>query len=104
MKGVAFQGYQKTFTTGAVPARAASRPGFERVSLPSAQGKEFYGLTMGPDGKLYAGTSDGLILRFAVNADGTLGPGRRSTRSAGPTAAPALSSGWHSTPPQPRTI
>ena len=27
----------------------------------------------GPDGKLYAGTLDGQIYRFPINADGTLG-------------------------------
>ncbi len=31
-------------------------------------------MVIGPDGKLYAGTNAGEIKRFAINADGTLGP------------------------------
>ena len=47
--------------------------GFDHVALPAAQGRQFFSLAMGPDGKLYAGTADGLILRYAIKSDGTLG-------------------------------
>ena len=44
---------------------------FEKVSLPNTTGNHS-SLTMGPDGKLYASTIEGLIKRFTVKADGTL--------------------------------
>jgi hypothetical protein len=46
---------------------------FSQIQLPSAQGRVFTALTIGPDHKLYAGTLDGQILRFTINADNTLG-------------------------------
>ncbi len=45
---------------------------FEKVMLPTTAGKHS-SLTIGPDGKLYAITLDGLIKRFAIHFDGTLG-------------------------------
>ena len=44
-------------------SRSASRP---------RPGRSTPCVTVGPDGKLYAGTFDGLIQRFTINADGTL--------------------------------
>lgn len=46
---------------------------FEKVGLPTAVGKPFTSLAIGPDGKLYATTLEGEILRFPLNADGTTG-------------------------------
>ncbi len=45
---------------------------FDHVDLPTAQNKQYAGLTIGPDGKLYAGIQDGTIERFTIQSDGTL--------------------------------
>jgi glucose/arabinose dehydrogenase len=45
---------------------------FVKVSLPNTVGKHST-LQIGPDGKLYALTIDGIIKRFSINSDGTLG-------------------------------
>ena len=55
----------------AAPAEAAVR--FEKVSLATATAKPFTSLAVGPDGKLYAGTLTGDIVRFPLNPDGTTG-------------------------------
>ena len=55
----------------APPAGAAVT--FEKVSLASATGKPFTSVAMGPDGKLYAGTLTGEIVRFPLNSNGTTG-------------------------------
>ena len=62
-------------------------------------------MVKGPDGRLYAGTLDGEIFRFPINADGTLGTadGHRPVRDqrrpppACPAPRPAPSSAWPST-------
>ena len=46
---------------------------FDKVTLPTTAGRQYLGLAIGPDDKLYAGTTTGEILRFPINADGTLG-------------------------------
>jgi len=53
---------------------------FERIELPTAAGTAVTTLAFGPDGRLYAGTVDGRILRFDVQPDGT--PGEPQTFSA----------------------
>jgi glucose/arabinose dehydrogenase len=73
LSGAGFQPTQITFTTQTTIATRSTAVKFDKVALPTTQGKQFFGITMGPDGRLYAGTSDGLIERFNVNADGTLG-------------------------------
>ena len=55
----------------APPAGAAVT--FEKVSLASATGKPFTSVAIGPDGKLYAGTLTGEIVRFPLNSNGTTG-------------------------------
>ncbi|MEO7423868.1 MAG: Ig-like domain-containing protein [Fibrobacteria bacterium] len=61
------------FTTGNGMSTPTSQI-FDPVSLGAgASGFAFTSLAMGPDGKLYAATLTGEILRFAVNTDGTLG-------------------------------
>lgn len=64
----------QTSLTGFTTA-GASDPGlrFEQLPLPTTAGMGATALTFGPDGKLYVGTDEGAISRYAVNADGTLG-------------------------------
>jgi glucose/arabinose dehydrogenase len=72
--GVSFQAKQVSFTTGKAPAPSGgSAGGFDHIALPTAGGRQFFSLAMGPDHKLYAGTADGLILRYAIKSDGALG-------------------------------
>lgn len=78
--GAAFKPHRMMFTTAAV-ARTESYPvAFEQVRMPHTQvlmpgtdiPSAYTALTFGPDGRLYAGTFDGRIMVFEVNADGTL--------------------------------
>ena len=71
--GAGFLPWTSTFTTGTAGGPTSSAISFEKVALPSATGKSFTSVTIGPDGKLYAGTIDGEIVRFPLNADGTTG-------------------------------
>jgi hypothetical protein len=71
--GVAFVPFVMSFTTGAASAPADPRIAFEKVQLTVATGHQYSGLTIGPDGKLYASTAEGLIHRFEIRPDGTLG-------------------------------
>lgn len=64
--------YSSTFTTGAGSDNDASNAQFDKINLPNATGQHST-LAIGPDGKLYALTIDGIIKRFTINADGTLG-------------------------------
>ncbi|BCJ46176.1 hypothetical protein GCM10010168_51250 [Actinoplanes ianthinogenes] len=69
--GKAFAPYSIVFTTG-----AGGNPGgpvaFDKT-VGVATGASFTTVVKGPDGRLYAGTLDGNIHRFPINADGTLG-------------------------------
>ena len=60
-------------TTGGQTVPVDPNIAFSKVSLPTATGQYFTGVTMGPDGKLYANTETGQIFQFPVNTDGTLG-------------------------------
>jgi glucose/arabinose dehydrogenase len=72
--GATFTSFSMRFTTGVADTGGPSlNVEFEQVTLPTAGGKRFTGITMGPDGKIYAGTMDGEIVRFDVLPDGTLG-------------------------------
>jgi hypothetical protein len=74
LSGAAFLPYTTTFTTGQATSSSGVPTGvaFDQVQLANAAGVSFTSLAFGPDGKLYAGTLDGYIYRFSVNADGTL--------------------------------
>ncbi|MFI5493657.1 Ig-like domain-containing protein [Actinoplanes sp. NPDC051859] len=71
VSGRAFQPYSIVFTTG-----TGGGPGgpvaFNKV-VGVATGAPFTTVLRGPDDRLYAGTLDGRIFRFPINADGTLG-------------------------------
>ena len=61
------------FTTGTSGGTNDSNIVFDKVMLATAQGYDFTTVVVGPDGKLYAGTLTGEIVRFPILQDGTLG-------------------------------
>jgi Big-like domain-containing protein/hemolysin type calcium-binding protein/strictosidine synthase-like protein len=74
LSGASFIPFSSTFTTGTqTSGGGALNVSFVKVSLPTATGRPFTSVTIGPDGKLYAGTLTGEIVRFALHADGTTG-------------------------------
>ena len=70
--GATFVPYTSTFTTGNQIATADPTIRFTKVELPTAVGYQWTSLAIGPDGRLYAGTRTGQIVRFTLNADGTV--------------------------------
>src|SRR5688572_10134832 len=77
--GALFTRYQISFTTGTQLTPVNTNFSFEKVALNTATGKSYSAVKMGPDGKLYAATLDGLIQRFSINANGTLGAAENIT-------------------------
>jgi fibronectin type 3 domain-containing protein len=71
--GAAFVPFQISFTTGSVAIPTDPSIAFDKISLPTATNQPFTGVTVGPDGNLYASTLSGDIFQFPVNPDGTLG-------------------------------
>ena len=71
--GAPFVPHQSGFTTGTGTSVSDPSLKFQKVSLANVPPKPYTGVTKGPDGKLYATTLQGEILRFPVLADGTLG-------------------------------
>ncbi|MCA2215062.1 Ig-like domain-containing protein [Jidongwangia harbinensis] len=69
--GAAFAPYSMVFTTGSGPGPGGP-VAFEKT-VGVATGAAFTTVLKGPDGRLYAGTLDGRIFRFPINAGGTLG-------------------------------
>ncbi len=72
LSGASFIPYSSTFTTKSTATTTNNTIKFDKISLPTATGRHS-SLTIGPDGKLYALCIDGIIKRFTINADGTLG-------------------------------
>lgn len=70
--GDAFLPYSISFTTGTL-GNEESNITFEQISLPNVPAKPYTTVLIGPDHKLYAATLLGEILRFPINANGTLG-------------------------------
>ena len=101
------QGVRAVLRSSSPPAAARSPAGRRRSTRPSAwpPAASFTSVVKGPDGRLYAGTLDGRIYRFPINADGTLGTRDGDPVRCGPTPPPwacparrpARSSGWRST-------
>ena len=77
--GAAFIPFSVSFTTTSAAPPIDPTLSFEKVRLPNTTGLRFTALNVGPDGKLYAGVVDGRILRYPVNADGTLGTAQTIT-------------------------
>ncbi|MDG4831521.1 Ig-like domain-containing protein [Solwaraspora sp. WMMD1047] len=71
--GRAFSPYTMVFSTGTVVGPGG--PVAFDQTLGVATGAPFTTVVVGPDNRLYAGTLDGRIHRFPINADGTLGTG-----------------------------
>ncbi len=71
--GNAFIPFSMSFTTGVQAPPTDPKVAFAKVALPTAVKQLFSGVTMGPDGDLYANTLTGGIFQFQVNPDGTLG-------------------------------
>ncbi|MEF2278529.1 NPCBM/NEW2 domain-containing protein [Deinococcus sp. YIM 134068] len=70
-RGAAFLPMSLSFTTGA--STTGGGVAFEKIELPTAPVMPYTTVEMGPDGRLYAATLTGEILRFGVLPDGTLG-------------------------------
>jgi hypothetical protein len=82
--GRPFAPYSIVFTTGS--GSTGGTAAFDQV-VGVATGDAFTSVLKGPDGRLYAGTLDGYLYRFPINADGTLGtPTIISTVRANATA------------------
>jgi glucose/arabinose dehydrogenase len=69
--GAPFVPFKSTFTTG-TQVSVSTDFAFEKVELGSAQFRGFTSVRIGPDGKLYASTSSGQILRWRIRSDGTV--------------------------------
>ncbi len=101
--GQPFAPYSMVFTTGSGSPTGGTVAFDKTVGV--ATGASFTTVVKGPDGRLYAGTLDGRIFRFPINAGGTSAARRSSTPSAAmppPSVCraprPAPSSAWPSTP------
>ncbi|GAA2635538.1 Ig-like domain-containing protein [Paractinoplanes durhamensis] len=93
--GKPFAPYSMVFTTASGGTTGGSVAFDKTVGV--ATGASFTTLVTGPDGRLYAGTLDGRIFRFPINADGTLGTAtvinavRENASALGLPGAPARS-------------
>lgn len=70
--GKSFKPFSATFTTAARGHASALPVAFEKVELPETAGRVYTSVAVGPDGRLYAGTYDGTILRCDLSADGAV--------------------------------
>jgi len=70
--GASFKPYRFTFTTGGSGNAIEFPVAFEKIDLPQTHGHVYTSVTVGPDGRLYAGTYEGDIVRFSLNSDGTV--------------------------------
>ena len=74
--GVSFLPYTSTFTTGTAGVQTDTSIAFANEPQASTQGKRYTSLAIGPDHKLYATTIEGLIIRYDMAEDGSLGAGQ----------------------------
>ncbi|MGB7157341.1 MAG: fibronectin type III domain-containing protein [Tepidisphaeraceae bacterium] len=74
--GNAFVPYSMTFTTGAAGGPVSGNIQFTKAAQATTAGANYTAIVIGPDRKVYAGTVDGRIVRFPINANGSLGAGQ----------------------------
>lgn len=72
LSNFSFVPYSTTFKTGSDTPVNLLNVAFQKIPLANTSGQHS-SVTIGPDGKLYAITIDGIIKRFVINTDGTLG-------------------------------
>jgi glucose/arabinose dehydrogenase len=72
LSGASIIPYASTFSTASSSMGEITNVKFEKVPLNNTTGQHS-SLTIGPDRKLYALSIDGIITRFSINNDGTLG-------------------------------
>jgi hypothetical protein len=72
LSGASFVPYIARFTTGTQGGVVDSSVSFEQLPQQVTAGAKYTSVVVGPDKKLYATTIDGRILRWNVNADGSL--------------------------------
>ncbi len=70
--GATFDPFDGYFTTATDAVLSSFPAAFDHIPLPNPENTQFTGLTIGPDHRLYAATSDGMIWRFDFLPDGTL--------------------------------
>jgi glucose/arabinose dehydrogenase len=70
--GAPFEHFVSTFTTAAGSVYSEYPIAAEKLPQTASSGQWYTGVTFGPDGKLYASTLAGQIVRFAVAKDGAL--------------------------------
>ena len=93
--GAAFIPYVATFTTGSLGGDVDPSLAFERVQLAGTGGEQYTAVVMGPGNTaLWAGTTDGKILRFPLNANGTVGTARVFTTLQDANVGPRLITGF----------
>jgi regulation of enolase protein 1 (concanavalin A-like superfamily) len=76
--GATFVPFTSSFTTGTAGGNDGTMT-FDKEVQSVSQGNTYTCVTVGPDHKLYATTIDGLIIRFTINADGSLGASQTIT-------------------------
>ncbi|QOV91332.1 PA14 domain-containing protein [Humisphaera borealis] len=77
--GATFVPFSMNFTTGTEITPTDTNIAFQKVELTTATGQQYSSVQIGPDGKLYASSLSGLIQRFTINSDGTLGAAENIT-------------------------
>lgn len=73
VSGASFIPKSSTFTTGSSLSTTTSPARFLKSPQPTSSGYSETSVAVGPDHRLYSTTLDGRILRFPINADGSLG-------------------------------
>jgi glucose/arabinose dehydrogenase len=74
--GATIKPYSTHFTTGRTPDPSIR---FQKVVLPTTDGFGITAVVMGPGHTLYAGTDEGVILRYPINSNGQLGTPQQIT-------------------------
>ena len=91
--GATFTPFTSSFTTGTAGGNDGTMA-FDKQVQTVSQGNTYTCVTVGPDHKLYATTIDGLIVRFNINSDGSLGASQTittiQTNNGGPQAITSI--------------